>query len=123
MAPKRITRAVTLADVSDLLEHPPRAHIAYVSRRRIDASPVRFHRVRQRYFVVAPEGIASGDRVSLLIDDGVYNSELRGVRINGTLTTPDPMPSGLPPGVFEIIPSSVTAWDYAAMRDRSAHAP
>jgi hypothetical protein len=123
MAPKRITRAVTLGDVSDLLEHPPRAHIAYVSGERIDAAPVPFHRVGERHFVVPPHGVVEGHRVALLIDDGIYNPELRGVRINGTLTTPDPMPSGLPPGVFEIIPSSVTAWDYAAMRDRSAHAP
>lgn len=121
MTRKQITRAVTLDDVDDLLDAPPRAHAAYVVEGRIDAGPVSFERVEGRYFIVAPPGIEAGERISLLIDEGLYNSELRGVRISGTLGAPDPHPEDIPEGALELLSSSITAWDYGAMR-RTTHA-
>jgi hypothetical protein len=113
---KLVTRAVTIEDVADLLDSPPRAHIAYVVDGQVDAGPARFQRVEGRYFMLPPYGVDLGARISLLIDAGMYNSELRGVRINGTLGAPESPPADLAEGALELLPSSVTAWDYGAMR-------
>jgi hypothetical protein len=116
MPGKQITRAATVDDVADLLDSPPRAHVAYVVDGSPDAGPVAFQHAGGRYFVVPPHGVEVGARVSLLVDAGLYNSELRGVRINGTLAAPGAVPEDLAKDALELVPSSVTAWDYGAMR-------
>jgi hypothetical protein len=109
---KEITRAVGAAELSDLLSAPRRASLAFVRDGLIDASPVRFRYGNGAYLVVPPEGAGTGSEVALLIDEGLFHTELRGVMVRGTLEAPGD------DGWAAVAQSKLHAWDYGAMRRR-----
>ena len=111
---KAVTRAVTPEDLGDLLEQPPRAAVATVRDGRPEAAPVEFRYESGRYFVRAAAGLEAGARAALLIDDGCYQAELRGISVRGRLAAPD-APAGLE-GFLEVVPERTSAWHYGAVR-------
>ena len=118
-AVKRITRAVQPEDLRELLEHPPRATLAFVRGPAIQAVPVAFQFHAGRYLVGLPEDAAPpGGRVKLLIDDGPWYFDLRGVWARGSLA-PCERPAGASEGLtwFELTPEKTAAWHYGSMRE------
>ncbi len=113
---KQITRAVGLEALSDLIEAPRNAHLAYVAEGAPEAVRVAARREGERWLVTLPPGtsIPDGARVVLLLDDGEFYFELRGVRVRGTLrdTTGD--------GTREVVPEKIITWDYGSMRQRES---
>ncbi len=108
----QITRAATERDVADLIERPPRAHIAYARDGRIEAVPVVARHDGDGWLVRATQPLPPG-RAMLLIDDGTTYFELRGVRYPGVLHDADP---GQPEQRFE--PEKTIGWHYGTMRER-----
>jgi hypothetical protein len=117
---KRVTRAVSPDDLSDLLLAPAHSTVAFLHEGRLEAVPVRFEFRCGRYIA----GFAPGQprpeldaAVALLVDDGFYYTELRGVRVKGTAKAAEPTPGD---GLFwlEVAPGRTTAWDYSALRPR-----
>jgi hypothetical protein len=111
---KEITRTVALDDLSDLIDAPPSAYLAYVADGAPDAVRVTTRRDAERWLVTLPPGtsIPDGGRVVLLIDDGEFYFELRGVRVRGTLRDAGD-------GTREVVPEKMVTWDYGAMRKRA----
>jgi len=110
-APKRITRTVSLEDLADLVMAPPSAYLAYVSDGAPQAIRVACRLDGKRWMVALPPdaSIPDGAPAVLLIDDGEFYFELRGVRVRGTLhDTGD--------GTRELVPEAITTWDYGSMR-------
>jgi hypothetical protein len=110
---KQITRTVDLAALSDLIDRPPRAYLAYVLEGAPDAVRVTCRRDGVRWLVTLPSNTAipEGTRVVLLIDDGEFYFELRGVRVRGTLRDAGD-------GTREVLPEKIVTWDYGSMRRR-----
>jgi hypothetical protein len=110
------------ARVHDLLEHPPRAALAFLLDGEIEATPVRARLEHGRQLVGVPDDAARGlpahAEVVLVIDDGAYWFQLRGITLRGTVT-PTAAPTGAPPGLawFELVPRKTLAWDYGAVRE------
>ncbi len=119
---KVATRAVTPEDLGDLLDRPPRAAVATVRDGRAEALPVEFRYESGRYFVRAAAGLKAGARAALLIDDGCYHAELRGISVRGHLAAPDEPPLGLE-GFLEVVPERTSAWHYGAMRKKDDARP
>jgi len=111
---KQITRAVGLEDLRDLVEAPPSAYLAYVAEGAPEAVRVASRRDGERWLVTLPPGtsIPDGARVVLLIDDGEFYFELRGVRVRGTLREAGD-------GTREVVPEKIVCWDYGSMRRRA----
>ncbi len=112
---KQITRAVSLDDLSDLVEAPPRAYLAYVAEGAPEAVRVACRRDADRWLVTLPArtSVPDGARVVLLIDDGETYFELRGVRVRGTLRE-------AADGTREVVPEKIVTWDYGSMRRRAS---
>lgn len=115
---KRTTRAVRPEDLGDLLEHPPRASLAFVRDGAIQLLPVALQCKEQRYLVGLPAGVESPTgRVKLLVDDGRWYFDLRGVWVRGLLKPCDtPAVTAEERTWFELTPEKVTAWHYGRMR-------
>ena len=116
---KRVTRAVHPEDLRALLEHPPRATLAFVRERRIEAIPVAFRWDDGCYMVGLPEDAAAPpERVKLLVDDGPWYFDLRGVWVRGSLTPIKPPTGALESQAwFELTPEKTAAWHYGSMRE------
>lgn len=112
---KQITRAVALEDLSDLIDAPQNAHLAYVADGAPEAVRVACRRDGERWLVTLPPAtsIPDGARVVLLIDDGEFYFELRGVRVRGTLRDAGDGPR-------EVVPEKIITWDYGSMRKRAS---
>jgi hypothetical protein len=110
---KLITRAVTLDDVRDLAERPPRAYLAYVRDGQPAASRGGCRFDGSRWFVALPAvlDLPDGAPVVLLIDDGDRYFELRGLRVTGRLAHA----SG---GEREVLAEKTIAWHYGTLRRR-----
>ncbi len=119
---KRVTRDVEPSALQDLLAQPPRATVAFVDHDAVDLLPARtgFSNGTYRFGVsvdVAPD--LRNHEVVLLIDDGPYWFELRGISVRGGATRIDP------PGQrdkdlltwYTIEPRRILAWDYGAIRE------
>ncbi len=120
--PKRISRAVRPEDLSDLLVGPPYASLAFAGEGRPDALPVAFRFDDGRYLIALPAedaGLVRGRRVALLLDEGCYHTELRGIRVQGEAVEIEDAAGDRPSPVawLEVRPQKVIAWDYGAMRD------
>jgi hypothetical protein len=116
---KRVTRAVRPEDLRELLEHPPRATLAFVSGGTIQASPVAFRYESGRYLVgLSPGTEPPAGRVKVLVDDGPWYFDLRGVWVRGSLTPIEP-PAGALEGQAwcELAPEKTAAWHYGSMRE------
>ncbi len=118
---KRAIRDVEPAALGDLLEHPPRATVAFVDHGEVDLVPVRAHASAQTHrFGVATAGAPDfHDReVILLIDDGQYWFELRGMSVRGVARRSPPEREEAGGLVwYAIEPRRVLAWDYATIRE------
>jgi hypothetical protein len=114
---KRITRTVPPADLGPLLEQPPRATLAVTTEAGVNAFPVAFRWDAGCFLVGIPTGIAPpAGRVKLLVDDGPWYFDLRGVWVRGGLS---PIPSPGDRGGerwFELMPEKTAAWHYGRMR-------
>jgi hypothetical protein len=115
---KEVTRAVRPEDLAELLEHPPRATLAFVRDGVIQAAPAAFRLVDGRRLFGVPR--ATGPlppKAKLLIDDGPWHFDLRGVWMRGLVA-----PTDLPPGAggdldwYELSPDKSVAWHYGRMR-------
>jgi hypothetical protein len=112
---KQITRAVELEDLRDLVEAPSSAYLAYVADGAPEAVRVTSRRDGERWLVTLPPGtsISDGARVVLLIDDGEFYFELRGIRVRGTL-------GDAGDGMREVVPEKIITWDYGSMRKKES---
>lgn len=118
---KRAIRDVEPTALRDLLDHPPRATVAFVDHGEVDLLPVRARSSAQAHrFGVAMAGAPDfHDReVILLIDDGQYWFELRGISVRGVARRMPPE-QGEAGGLawYTIEPRRILAWDYATIRE------
>ena len=113
-----VIRDVEPSALKDLLEHPLRATVAFVADEQVDVVPVRARCHAETYrFGALPAFAASleGREVVLVIDDGPYFFELRGISVRGLARREPAEPDGLT--WYAIEPRRILAWDYAAMRE------
>ncbi len=120
---KRITRAVRPEDLADLLARPPWASLAFASSGTLEAAPVAFRFDGGRYWVGLDAETAArveNGRVGLLVDEGCYHTELRGVSVRGRAARSDGPPGQAAVGLTWLggAPDKGSAWDYGAMRPR-----
>lgn len=120
--PRRVVREVAPASLVDLLDRPPRATLAVVDGGRVDVLPVQVQYRADAVRFGIPPGARTDfvDRdVVLLVDDGAFWFELRGVSVRGRAR---PVEAGAPAAVdglvwYAIEPRRVLAWDYNSLRE------
>jgi hypothetical protein len=120
---RRVIRDVDPAAVRDLLDHPPRATVAFVDDGGAAALlPARAHvEADRRLFAVAAATAPSLDRreIVLVIDDGPYWFQLRGISMRGVASRVDP-PAGTtaePLAWYAVDARRVMAWNYGSVRE------
>jgi hypothetical protein len=117
---KRVTRDVELSALRDLLDRPPRATVAFVDGGGVSLLPARARcSVTQHLFGVSLSAVPdlTGREVVLVIDDGPYWFELRGVSVRG-IAAGVALPSGGGDlAWYAIEPRRVLAWDYGTIRE------
>jgi hypothetical protein len=121
-AARRVTRDVAPSALQDLLEHPPRATVAFINRDQAEILPVRARYRGGTYrFGVLPEVATDLENreVVLVIDDGPYFFELRGISVRGLARRADREEPGKADALtwYMIEPRRMLAWDYDAMRE------
>lgn len=124
MSARRSTRLVRIDDVRDLLQSPPRANIAWASGDAVAAAPVALRYDGGRWLIGIAAGAPmprAGDVVSVMVDDGVWFFDLRGVWVRGPAAPAEPRP-GATPGLswLEVTPDKSVAWHYATLRAAAA---
>ena len=115
----RVTRTVSTESLRRLLEHPPRATLAFVRDGAIEVLPVAFRLVDGRYlFGADTAGGPLPAKAKLLIDDGPWYFDLRGTWMRGAIGCCEP-PSGGDPALdwYELAPEKTVAWHYGELRD------
>jgi hypothetical protein len=117
-----VTRDVEPSSLKDLLEHPPRATVAFVDRDEPDVLPVRARYRADTYrFGVLPEVAThlENREVVLVMDDGAYWFELRGISVRGLARRIDRAEPGQADALvwYAIEPRRILAWDYRAVRE------
>ncbi len=112
---KQITRTVAVDDLRGLLDGTFGAYLGYVDGGEAAAARVSARHDGERWLVELPPSLSldDGARVVLLVDDGEFYFELRGVRVRGALRDTGG-------GVREVVPEKVVTWDYSAMRERAS---
>ena len=121
-AVRGVTRDVDPSTLKDLLEHPPRATVAFINREHVDVLPVRarYRAETYRFGIRSDVAMDLADReVVLVIDDGPYFFELRGISVRGLARRLEPAPAGAPDALawYVIEAGRIIAWNYAAMRE------
>jgi hypothetical protein len=116
-----VTRDVEPAALRDLLAHPVRATVAFVGGDGVDLVPVRARCAAGSYLFGVAAGAApdvAGREVVLVIDDGRYWFELRGVSVRGAARRIDS--PGETDGLswYAIAARRVLAWDYGTIREQ-----
>ncbi len=119
---RRVTREVDPAAVRDLLDRPPRATVAFVVGGAADLVPARARADGDRHlFAVAAEAAPAldGAEVVLIVDDGPYWFQLRGVSVRGVARSIDGPPDAQTAEVawYAIDTQRLLAWDYGAVRE------
>lgn len=117
----RVTRDVAVSAVPDLLDHPPRATVAFVDGGAVDLLPARARcRGDTHLFGVLPDAAPDlqNCEVVLVIDDGPYWFELRGISVRGVAARVEPPGDGGAERLvwYAIEPRRVLAWDYGSIR-------
>ena len=122
----RITHSVDPEKMQDLLERVPRACIVFVNAGMVDIMPVELRFQEGRYWIgisgsesgAAPE---PNERVKLLVDEGLYYFDMRGIWIGGRASFDEVLPEAdrSPLNWFQLVPDKFVAWDFASMRDVS----
>ncbi len=126
---RRITRDVRPADLQHLLDHPPRAYLAFTDGDAVDAVPVRFRYAEGRYYVGVAADVGHRLRpdapVALLLDAGWYFYELQCIRMRGMIRAAAALSDDAATMLvwFEVVPRTVVAWDYRSLREADADAP
>ena len=121
---KRIIHAVDPEKMRDLLERVPRAGIAFNSAGTVEVMPVEFRLHEGRYWI----GMSGGgsrpapgpdEPVKLVIDEGMYYFDMRGIWIRGRALFSEERPEGGSPALnwFQLVPEKFVAWDFGAMRE------
>jgi hypothetical protein len=119
---RRVTRDVAPAALPDLLAHPVRATVAFVDADGIELLPARAGAGAEpfRFGVVADSAPdLDGREVVLVIDDGQYWFELRGISVRGVarrIAAPPPS-DGAGATWYAIEARRILAWDYATIRE------
>lgn len=124
---KRVTQRINEEAARDLLERVPRAHVAFVDGGRLDVVPAAFRFHEGRHWVGVPHnthGLQMHSKVALTIDEGWYWFELRAVCIRGVVIPANQLPDGVVANLhwFEVIPGTVTAWDYGTLHEEDIDA-
>ena len=118
---RHVTRDVAPDALRDLLDRPPRATVAFVDAGVPDALAARANLSAGRHlFALADTAPAlEGREVVLLVDDGPYWFELRGVSVRGIAMRAAAPPDDDAPGLawYAIDVRRVLAWDYGAIRE------
>jgi len=120
---KRITNAVDPERMQDLLERVPRACMAFNNAGIVELEPVEFRLQEGRCWIgmSGESGPAPGphETVKLLIDEGMYYFDMRGIWIRGRAVFSEECPEGGSPALnwFQLDPEKLVAWDFGAMRD------
>lgn len=121
---RRATRRVPAEDLRGLLEAAPRANIAFRSGDGIQAAPVAFRFQAERYWIGIPTTetgplLGPGEVVKLLIDEGRWFFQLRGLWVRGHTAAADRVPEGATGSLawLELVPQKVVAWDYGRLRE------
>jgi hypothetical protein len=115
----RVIRDVDPAALSDLRDCPPRASVAFVDGGAVDVVPARARCSPDAYQFGVSADIApdlTHREVVLVIDDGPYWFQLRGLSVRGVaervaLADAD----GL--AWYAIKPGRLLAWDYGTIRE------
>jgi hypothetical protein len=122
MPPPAVTRDVEPSALADLLAHPPRATVAFVAdgAPELLAALAHVEGDRWRFGVLADRAPdLAGREVVLVVDDGPYWFQLRGVSVRGTASRTE-APSGREgPGLawYGVDARRVLAWDYGSIRE------
>jgi hypothetical protein len=116
---RRVIRDVEPAALGDLLEHPPRSTVAFVRDGAPEAVPARARIDGSRWlFAVVADAAPdlTGHEIVLIVDDGPYWFQLRGLSIRGLAQATD---SSDADGLvwYAVTPRRVLAWDYGAVRE------
>ncbi len=114
-------RDVVPAALPDLLERPPRATVAFVEAGHVDLLPVHARFEGGSYPIGVDPAVApalDGREVALVIDDGAYWFERRGISARGRARRLEPArPDAEGPFAwYALEPSRVLAWDYGTPR-------
>ena len=107
----RTTRDVTPADVADVVADPRRASVTFVDGGEPAIVPVRARREGDRWRFAAPAPALNDREVVLLLDDGDWWFELRGVSVRGAARRNSD-------GWYTVEPRRVLAWSYGSLRLR-----
>ena len=121
---RRIIHTVDPEKVRDLLDSVPRACIAFISAGIAEVAPVEFRFQEGRYWI----GMSGGgsepapgpdEPVKLLIDEGMYYFDMRGIWIRGRALFSEERPEGGSQALnwFQLVPEKFLAWDFGAMRE------
>ena len=105
----------------DLLERVPRACIVFLSAGTVDLVPVEFRLQEGRYWIgLSGDGSAPGpgEPVKLLIDEGMYYFDMRGIWMRGRASFGEERPETGSPALnwFQLVPEKFIAWDFGTMR-------
>jgi hypothetical protein len=106
--------------MGDLLEDPPRATVAFVEGEYVNLLPVTARCRADRYWfgIRADASIDLEQReVVLVIDDGPYWFELRGVSVRGAARRVQALDSGAGLTWYAVDPRRLLAWDYGTLRE------
>lgn len=116
-----VTRDVEPVSIHDLLERPRRATVAFTQGDRVDLLPARSRLSDGSHWFGVPAGLdpqLDGREVVLLIDDGQYWFELRGVSVRGLAKSAQAPQSDPAERLvwYAITPQRTLAWDYGSLR-------
>jgi len=107
----RTTRDVTPADVADVVADPRRATVTFVDDGEPAIVPVRARREGDRWRFATAAPTLDDREVVLLLDDGDWWFELRGVSVRGVARRDGD-------GWYTVEPGRVLAWSYGSLRLR-----
>jgi hypothetical protein len=117
---RSVTRDVEPHRVQDLLDRPPRATVAFVRDGEPELAPARARCEAGAYAFAVAAGAGApldGLEVVLVIDDGPYWFQLRGLSIRGRAAPLAPPPDGRADATwYRLEPRRVLAWDYGTIR-------
>ena len=118
----QVTQRTEPATLGDLLDRASRAALAFTKNGRPEIIPVRFLSYEDRYWVgLTSEAAATlpvGTSVTLVVDDGCWWFDLRAVQVRGVVADGSPPEGGSSPlHWLEVLPSSVSAWDYGRLHE------
>ena len=119
---RRISNAVDPEKMRELLERVPRACVAFNNAGIVELVAVEFRFQAGRYWIgmSGESGPAPGphETVKLLIDEGMYYFDMRGIWIRGRALFSEERPeAGLVLNWFQLVPEKFVAWDFGAMRE------